>query len=808
MEKTIVFLAIALAISGIALGQLDSWNTITYIPGGSTQPVTARVVKAPESLECPMDPNTPCELTLNVSSMLTMTLYPYNSSQTEEYAGGWRNYRGYATNINPNGSFAFRYDDANPNAYEEFLWPITGDGTRRSVLVVNNRMPGPTIVTRLGQELKVTVINSLLSESISIHWHGLHQRGTPWMDGVPMITQCPIVPHTNFTYKFTPTEVGTHWYHSHSGAQRTDGLFGVILVTSPDEFEGTDVNPQDFEDLPGQHSFTVIDYQHEQTAQLIEAAQTFAGLDDMLEGSNLKYISVKSSEGAGTALFPFLSGLINTAGWFFQPHNNASCMPVDNVPLTFFEVERGKAYRFRVVGVQLTYKFRLSVQGHKLVMLATDGVPTRSNPQEVDFIIVNPGESFDFILNATVSTDPDAHYWLIAETMETARFLQSAGFECLRGHQSYAIVKYSDATDLTTWPPDIDYDPTVDRDCYSDNSCIALNCPFRNYPLGNNITCVNVEAFQLRRPIAVPNNDVSESVFLNFGFEPIHGSSINGRHFVFPSSPPVTQPEDLHISKNTPNLCEYTQEANPPGRYCTHTYTPNTETVEMVFTNLFSPIYPIGRTVAHSIHLHGHYFRVLYIGYGNCSSYLPSATCSNKDITCGYPDLLCNSQVTWTEGKRPGKVNISNNFAPLKDTVVIPSGGYVVVRFEANNPGQWFLHCHSQHHLVSGMAMVIAEDVDNIPPPPSTIPRCGNFPMEARTTGGSGSPPITDNLEQGVYFPLFVAFLVTSVVLLVAVIVLIISLILCCIREDGCCERKASREGEVEMKDQKLQELQ
>ena len=79
---------VALALFGIAHSQLDSWNTITYIPGGSTQPVTARVVKAPESLECPMDPNTPCELTLNVSSMLTMTLYPYNSSQTEEYAGG------------------------------------------------------------------------------------------------------------------------------------------------------------------------------------------------------------------------------------------------------------------------------------------------------------------------------------------------------------------------------------------------------------------------------------------------------------------------------------------------------------------------------------------------------------------------------------------------------------------------------------------------------------------------------------------------------------------------------------------------
>ena len=766
---------VALAFFGLALGQLDSWNTITYIPGGSTQPVTARVVKAPESLECPMDPNTPCELTLNVSSMLTMTLYPYNSSQTEEYAGGWRYIAGYAAKVNPNGSFAMQYDNANPGVYEEFLWPITVDGTRRSVLAVNNRMPGPTIVTRLGQELKVTVINSLLSESITIHWHGLHQRGTPWMDGVPLITQCPILPYTNFTYTFTLKEVGTHWYHSHSGATRTDGLFGAVVVTSPDEFEGTDVNPQDFEDLPGQHSFTVIDYQHEPSTHLFDVVNSGAGFDNPVRGSTSKYEETQMSSGAGTGIFPFLSGLIGTAGWFFQPPNNANCMPVANIPLTFFEVERGKAFRFRVVGTPDAYSFRLSVQGHKLVMLATDGVPTRSNPEKVDFIIVHSAERYDFLLNATANSDSDGYYWLILETLDTASSLQREGIECLRGRRSYAIVKYSDAKDLTTWPPDIDYDPTVDRDCYSDNSCIALNCPFPNYPPGDNITCVNVDTFQLRKPIAVPNNDVSESVFLNFGFEPVlGGASVNGKHFTFPPSPPVTQWEALNMSGNMADFCEYTQEANPPGRICTHTYTPSTETVEMVFMNLFSPTTPISFTEAHVIHFHGHYFRVLYIGYGDCTSNLPNATCSHDDITCSYPDKLCNSQVAWTDGKLPAKVNISNNFAPLKDTVVIPSGAYVVVRFEANNPGWWFLHCHVELHQLAGMVMVIAEDIENIPPAPSSMSTCGNFPIG---TPPSINPLTENNEDQMVYLPLFIVFFITTVILLVAVIALTIILI-------------------------------
>jgi hypothetical protein len=39
------------------------------------------------------------------------------------------------------------------------------------------------------------------------------------MDGVPMITQCPIQSETSFRYKFHATNPGTHFYHSHYGKQ-------------------------------------------------------------------------------------------------------------------------------------------------------------------------------------------------------------------------------------------------------------------------------------------------------------------------------------------------------------------------------------------------------------------------------------------------------------------------------------------------------------------------------------------------------------------------------------------------------------
>ena len=42
----------------------------------------------------------------------------------------------------------------------------------------------------------------ILSEAVTLHFHGQHQRGTGYADGVANITQCPILPGQTFTHKF------------------------------------------------------------------------------------------------------------------------------------------------------------------------------------------------------------------------------------------------------------------------------------------------------------------------------------------------------------------------------------------------------------------------------------------------------------------------------------------------------------------------------------------------------------------------------------------------------------------------------
>ena len=51
-------------------------------------------------------------------------------------------------------------------------------------------------------QVVVKVTNNLGTEGITVHWHGIHQIGTPWNDGVPVISQCVTDPGESYKYKY------------------------------------------------------------------------------------------------------------------------------------------------------------------------------------------------------------------------------------------------------------------------------------------------------------------------------------------------------------------------------------------------------------------------------------------------------------------------------------------------------------------------------------------------------------------------------------------------------------------------------
>ena len=54
-----------------------------------------------------------------------------------------------------------------------------------------------------------------------------------------------------------------------------------------------------------------------------------------------------------------------------------------------------------------------------------------------------------------------------------------------------------------------------------------------------------------------------------------------------------------------------------------------------------------------------------------------------------------------------GKIKKNLINPPQKDTIPVPDAGFVVLRFKADNPGFWFVHCHYAWHNHIGMGFIL-----------------------------------------------------------------------------------------------------
>ena len=97
----------------------------------------------------------------------------------------------------------------------------------------NGQYPGPLIQAPKNATVIVRVTNEIQMPT-TIHWHGV--RIDNRFDGVPGVTQKPIERGESFTYEVNVPDAGMFWYHPHvrEDVQQDLGLFGNLLVTSPD----------------------------------------------------------------------------------------------------------------------------------------------------------------------------------------------------------------------------------------------------------------------------------------------------------------------------------------------------------------------------------------------------------------------------------------------------------------------------------------------------------------------------------------------------------------------------------------------
>ena len=106
------------------------------------------------------------------------------------------------------------------------------------LFLYNGQSPGPIIRRRCGERLSILFHNDLAVPS-TVHWHGI--RIINEMDGVPGLTQQPVLPGESHLYDFHLPDAGTYWYHAHFNSleQVARGLYGPLIVDG-DELESSE----------------------------------------------------------------------------------------------------------------------------------------------------------------------------------------------------------------------------------------------------------------------------------------------------------------------------------------------------------------------------------------------------------------------------------------------------------------------------------------------------------------------------------------------------------------------------------------
>ena len=371
-----------------------------------------------------------------------------------------------------------------------------------------------------------------------------------------------------------------------------------------------------------------------------------------------------------------------------------------------------------MVNAAAEYAFEVSIDDHVLWVVASDG--SDIEPTEVTSVIMNPGETIDVEIQANQTP---GHYWIRARILSAETAVDgtvSGDRPTPRGgdiKEVKAILRYEGAT--------VKGDPESNRySCISIFKCRIFNCPFPTYPVKHYKTCISMARVSSTNEHLAKNkmefgldDQHFEEHFFNVGFN--WGSFINGNKFVYPTEP-FSQKKTIHPEMS----CDRQSCAAPDvGCVCTNVMDiPFNKTLQFVLTN-FEP--NIGGAFVymgpHSIHLHGHNFAILKMGFAEYNKTSALFTDHNPDIVCS--NRLCKTP-RWN-GQPPNDLNLKN--PPIKNTIIVPAKGYVVIRFKSNNPGYWPMHCHAVTHHSEGMNMVFREAPDRISPVPEHFPTCKIF---------------------------------------------------------------------------------
>ncbi|XWS53199.1 hypothetical protein CRYUN_Cryun11dG0137500 [Craigia yunnanensis] len=362
------------------------------------------------------------------------------------------------------------------------------------------------------------------------------------------------------------------------------------------------------------------------------------------------------------------------------------------------KVKPGKTYLLRLINAALNDELFFSIANHTLTVVEADAIYVK--PFETDTLLITPGQTTNVLLK-TKPSYPSATFFMTARPYVTGQ--GTFDNSTVAGILEYESPPHSlhSGISIKMLPLFKPILPALNDTSFATNFVSKLR---------------SLDSAQF--PATVPQKVHKHFFFtVGLGTSPCQqnqtcqgpngtkfAASVNNVSFAMPTTA-LLQAHFFGQSNGvyTPDLpsspiIPFNYTGTPPNNTVVSNGTkavvlPFNTTVELVMQDT-----SILGAESHPLHLHGFNFFVVGQGFGNFDP--------NKD---------------------PAKFNLIDPIE--RNTVGVPSGGWVAIRFQADNPGVWFMHCHLEVHTSWGLKMAWIVLDGKLPnqkllPPPADLPKC------------------------------------------------------------------------------------
>ncbi|GMF37688.1 unnamed protein product [Phytophthora fragariaefolia] len=340
-------------------------------------------------------------------------------------------------------------------------------------------------------------------------------------------------------------------------------------------------------------------------------------------------------------------------------NNISDCNPTQ--PLEHFRFRDGFKYRLRLMNMAALAPFEFSIDDHEFRVIAADSESLQASDL-INTLLINAGQRYDVVVQAKnasdYSTNPTGSFWMRAKALSGLPWTAGNATTAKTGFndKALAIVHYKDEEGSEPRTTECEHKTTVSE--------------FAFVPLAPAVLpAVAADRSTLEFDLISPAPGQPP-----LGFFAIDGGNFS--HFEEPTEPPLFSIAGGLTTAELPAITN--ARAIEYGKH-----------VEVVLVNHMNEQHPF--------HMHTHAPWVV-----------GSGAASIEDIRSGrLPPLKL-------QGAMMRDVYTVPPCTTADDGRTCVDAGYLVLRFTADNPGLWIMHCHIDWHLADGLAMVFVEGEDQL----------------------------------------------------------------------------------------------